>query len=167
MKLLGTLVCVGGTMMVSLLKGSLLHMWPTNLLRYAHTQEDPANTTGAHRDMVAGTLWLCGSCLSYALYFVVQERLVKEFPSTYLMATRLHPWWAACNLSWWVPSSSTTEQSGGSDGTSSFSRSSIRVLGTVLVVVGMYAFLWGKGTELKLSSISSTTAAVLQEEVEP
>lgn len=85
MKLLGALLCVGGTMMVSLLRGPELHMWRTNLLRHAHDQA-PANTAGAHHDMVVGTLWLCGSCVSYALYFIVQERLVKVYPSTYWMA---------------------------------------------------------------------------------
>ena len=70
MKLLGALLCVGGTMLVSLLKGPLLHLWPTNLLGYS--QAPAANATGAHHNMVVGTLWLCGSCMSYALYFIVQ-----------------------------------------------------------------------------------------------
>lgn len=57
-------------MVVSLLKDLLLHLWPTNLLGYS--QEPAANTAGAHHNMVVGTLWLCGSCMSYALYFIVQ-----------------------------------------------------------------------------------------------
>lgn len=107
MKLLGALLCVGGTMLVSLLKGPPLHLWPTNLLGYS--QAPAANATGAHHNMVVGTLWLCGSCMSYALYFIVQviqtatvfflitiwtakkktyqERLVKVFPSTYWMTS--------------------------------------------------------------------------------
>ncbi|XP_066316777.1 WAT1-related protein At4g08290-like [Miscanthus floridulus] len=50
MKLLGALLCVGGTMLAP-----------------------AANATGAHHNMVVGTLWLCGSCMSYALYFIVQK----------------------------------------------------------------------------------------------
>jgi hypothetical protein len=60
------MMCMGGMMVVTLLKGPLLHMWPTNLLRYSHTQAP------AHYDMVVGTFLLCGSCLIYAQYFVVQ-----------------------------------------------------------------------------------------------
>lgn len=71
MKLLGALTCVGGTMIVSLLKGRLLHLWPTHLLNYSHG-DTPAATGGHHHDMVAGTLFLCGSCLSYALWFIIQ-----------------------------------------------------------------------------------------------
>jgi hypothetical protein len=36
--------------------------------------------------MVAGTLFLCGSCLSYALWFIVQARVAKVFPSRYWAA---------------------------------------------------------------------------------
>jgi hypothetical protein len=75
-KLLGTLVCVCGAMIVSVFKGRLLHLWPTHLLRYSHAS--PASPSsgdgGVHHDgmPVVGTLFLCGSCLSYAEWFVVQ-----------------------------------------------------------------------------------------------
>ena len=64
MKLLGIVACAGGTMVVSLYKGKMLHHpWPTHLLRpRTHTAAAPA----AHHDMVVSTLFLCGSCLGYA-----------------------------------------------------------------------------------------------------
>lgn len=74
LKVLGALTCVGGTMIVSLLKGHLLHLWPTHLLKTSHAGV-PASG-GHHRDMLTGTLFLCGSCLSYALWFIVQVYLV-------------------------------------------------------------------------------------------
>ncbi|KAK8454607.1 hypothetical protein SEVIR_4G005500v4 [Setaria viridis] len=84
MMLVGTLTCVGGTMIVSLLKGRLLHL-PTHLLKSSH---GGAPASGAHHDgMVAGTLFLCGSCLSYALWFIVQASLGKIFPSKYWATT--------------------------------------------------------------------------------
>ncbi|TVU45012.1 hypothetical protein EJB05_04480 [Eragrostis curvula] len=218
MKLLGTLLCGGGgggggAMMVSLLKGPLLHMWPTNLLRYAHTQD---NTAGAHHNMVAGTLWLCGSCLSYALYFIVQERLVKEFPSIYLMAMLtslvgsvqsfvvgvfvVHhraEWRLRWNLQLLTVVYSGALNTGlafvliswvirrnGPIYPTMFNSLSLvittildsvllgtdvhlgSVLGTVFVVMGMYAFLWGKGKEFKLSSMTSTAAALPEQEAD-
>jgi hypothetical protein len=33
------------------------------------------------------------------------------------------------------------------------------VLGTVIIVVGMYAFLWGKGTELKRAAMAMASPA--------
>jgi len=207
MKLLGALLCVGGTMMVSLLRGPELHMWRTNLLRHAHDQA-PANTAGAPHDMVVGTFWLCGSCVSYALYFIVQERLVKVYPSTYWMAMLtslvgsvqsfivgvflvhersewmlkwdlkllsvvysgvLNTGLAFLLISWVISRSGpiypamfnsvslvvTTVLDSVLLGTSIYIGS---VLGIVLVVMGMYAFLWGKGTEVKLAAIAKAAA---------
>ncbi|CAL5043867.1 unnamed protein product [Urochloa decumbens] len=213
MKLLGALLCVGGTMMVSLLRGPELHMWRTNLLRHAHNQA-PA---GAHHDKVVGTLWLCGSCVSYALYFIVQERLVKVYPSTYWMAMLtslvgsmqsfvvgvflvhdksqwmlkwdlklltvvysvsayvhgkqgvLNTGLAFLLISWVISRSGpiypamfssvslviTTVLDSVLLGTNIYLGS---VLGTVLVVMGMYAFLWGKGREIKLAEMASAAA---------
>jgi hypothetical protein len=70
MKLLGILACVGGTMVVTLYKGKMLrHPWPTHLLRpHTHAAASPA----VHHNMVAGTLFLCGSCLGYAFWFIIQ-----------------------------------------------------------------------------------------------
>lgn len=70
LKVLGALTCVGGTMIVSLLKGHLLHLWPTHLLKISHGSA-PASG-GHHHDMLTGTLFLSGSCLSYAVWFIVQ-----------------------------------------------------------------------------------------------
>jgi hypothetical protein len=72
LKVLGALTCVGGTMVVSLLKGHLLHLWPTHLLKASRAAGAPAASGGRHRDMLTGTLFLCGSCLGYALWFIVQ-----------------------------------------------------------------------------------------------
>jgi hypothetical protein len=72
LKVLGALTCVGGTMVVSLLKGHLLHLWPTHLLKASRAAGTPAASGGRHRDMLTGTLFLCGSCLGYALWFIVQ-----------------------------------------------------------------------------------------------
>ncbi|WVZ82955.1 hypothetical protein U9M48_030155 [Paspalum notatum var. saurae] len=81
-KLLGALTCVGGTMVLSLLKGPLLHLWPTHLLKnYSHAP--PAASNHGSGMVAAGTLFLCGSCLGYALWFIVQSKLGKVFPSRY------------------------------------------------------------------------------------
>ena len=69
MKLLGTVLCVCGAMAVSLFKGRRLHLWAARLLR---SHAAATSRTGLHQGMISGTLFLCGSCLSYALWFIVQ-----------------------------------------------------------------------------------------------
>ncbi|CAL5047104.1 unnamed protein product [Urochloa decumbens] len=210
MKLMGALTCVGGTMIVSLLKGRLLHLRPTHLLRIksCHGRYAPAATSTPHHDMVAGTLFLCGSCLSYALWFIVQARLGKVFPSRYwttmltclsgsiqsfVVGVFLIHGRADWRLKWdlqlltvvysgvfntgitfviisWVVSQrgpiyppmfnslsliittvmdsvllSTNIYAGG-------------VVGTLLVIVGLYAFLWGKGKELQAAAVAKKLA---------
>ncbi|KAM3294823.1 hypothetical protein ACQJBY_037602 [Aegilops geniculata] len=197
MKLLGILTCVGGTMMVSLYKGRMLHHpWPTHLLR-SHTQA--AAAPAAHHNMVIGTLFLCGSCLGYAFWFIIQVKLAKVFPSRYWVATLtclsgslqafvigilIVPHTSAWRLKWdlqlltvvysgvfntgvaLVLMSWAVKRRGPIYpsmfnslamvamvimdstllGTSIFLGS---MIGTVLVIVGLYAFLWGKGKELR------------------
>jgi len=74
---LGAVLCVGGTMVVSLLKGPLLHLWPRTLADAeapAAAASPGGGSSHSHHGMVTGTLFLCGSCLSYALWLIVQVR---------------------------------------------------------------------------------------------
>jgi hypothetical protein len=79
MKFFGAVLCMSGTLLVSLLKGRILHIWPTGLLllqgSHAHA---PASPTGAHHNMVAGTLFLCGSCVGYSLWLIIQVRVIHQ-----------------------------------------------------------------------------------------
>ncbi|TKW35451.1 hypothetical protein SEVIR_2G373300v4 [Setaria viridis] len=205
MKLLGTLLCVCGAMVVSLFKGRRLHLWATRLLR---SQAAATSPTGLHHGMVAGTLFLCGSCLSYALWFIVQARLAKVFPSKYLVTTltcllgslqcfvvgiSLGHSRAEWRIKWdlqlltvvysgvfntgvtyviicWVISRRgpmypsmfspllliiTTAMDSLLLGTSIYLGS---VLGTMLIIGGLYAFLWGKGKELQLTAAAAAVA---------
>ncbi|XP_037430868.1 WAT1-related protein At1g43650-like [Triticum dicoccoides] len=80
MKLLGAVVGVAGTMVVTLCKGT--HLLLPHLRQSSHANPDVASPHGG-RDMAVGTLFLCGSCVSYALWFVVQAKVAKVFPSRY------------------------------------------------------------------------------------
>ncbi|OAY63662.1 WAT1-related protein, partial [Ananas comosus] len=53
-KVLGTLLCVGGTMIVSLYKGKALHLWPTHLLKLHHGAKGAED----HHHWLRGTLFL-------------------------------------------------------------------------------------------------------------
>ncbi|GJN11285.1 hypothetical protein PR202_ga29464 [Eleusine coracana subsp. coracana] len=214
MKLLGTLVCVCGAMIVSMFKGRLLHLWPTHLLRYSHGAQAASTASsasdGLHYGMAGGTVFLCGSCLSYGLWFVVQARLAKVFPSKYLVTTLtcllgslqsvvvgiflnhgisqwkikwdlqlltvgvfntaipyvLNTWAISCRGPVYPSMFSslllviTTVMDSLLLGTNIYLGS---VLGTLLIIVGLYAFLWGKAEELQLAATAKKLARSVQE----
>ncbi|KAM3346685.1 hypothetical protein ACQJBY_020951 [Aegilops geniculata] len=206
MKLVGTAVGVAGTMVVSLCKGPHLplpHLRPSNAHAHASAPAPASVIQGGH-NMAVGTLFMCGSCVSYALWFVVQARVAKVFPSRYwstaltcaagslqsaaaaMAATVLAPregWAAEWRMGWdlrlatvvysgvfntgvtfvlvsWAVARrgpvyppmfnslsliATTAVDAGMLGTDLYLGG---VLGAGLVVMGLYAFLWGKGKEL-------------------
>ncbi|CAL4901726.1 unnamed protein product [Urochloa decumbens] len=202
MKLLGALFCFGGTLLVSLLKGPVLHLWPTGLLKGHHVSV-PASTAAHHQNkVIVGTLFLCASCVAYSLWLIIQARLVKIFPSKYwtTVLTCLIGSIECCvvgfcldhdkadwKLKWnlqlltisysgvlntgvmfvlisWVISKRgpiyppmfnsvflivSTVLDSLLLGTDIYVGT---VVGTVLIVLGLYGFLWGKGEELKVAA---------------
>lgn len=78
-KVIGTLVCVGGTLVISLYKGKVLHLWPTNIVGYHPKQGGAA--FGHHH--MRGTVLLITSCLSLAVWYTVQAQMLKVFPYKY------------------------------------------------------------------------------------
>lgn len=67
-KVVGALVCVGGTIIISLYKGKVLHLWPTNIIGYHPSKA--ATAFGHHH--IRGTILLAISCLSLAVWYTVQ-----------------------------------------------------------------------------------------------
>ncbi|MQL95491.1 hypothetical protein Taro_028148 [Colocasia esculenta] len=78
-KVLGTLVCVGGAMVISLYRGKVLHVWP---FHFDITHELPGMKGSIH-NLPRGTSFLVGSCISYAFWFILQVKMFKAFPSIY------------------------------------------------------------------------------------
>ncbi|XBH96643.1 hypothetical protein VPH35_086990 [Triticum aestivum] len=78
-KVIGTLVCVGGTLVISPYKGKVLHLWPTNIIGY-HPKQAGA-VFGHHH--VRGTVLLITSCLSLAVWYTVHAQMLKVFPYKY------------------------------------------------------------------------------------
>jgi hypothetical protein len=70
-KIAGTLVCVGGTLVISLYKGKELHLWPTNIVGYHPKQ---AGTAFGHHH-VRGTVLLITTCLGIAIWYTMQVHI--------------------------------------------------------------------------------------------
>ncbi|KAG8088214.1 hypothetical protein GUJ93_ZPchr0010g8868 [Zizania palustris] len=78
-KVIGALVCVGGTLVISMYKGKILHLWPTNIIGYHPNKAGPA--FGHHH--LRGTILLITSCFSLAVWYTVQAQMLKVFPYKY------------------------------------------------------------------------------------
>lgn len=94
-KVLGAVLCVGGTMVVSLLKGPLLHLWHTihadAKAPAPAAAASPGGGSSSHHGMVTGTLFLSGSCLSYAFWLIVQVSTVLYNTSGSVSSCRFQP----------------------------------------------------------------------------
>jgi drug/metabolite transporter (DMT)-like permease len=66
LKIVGVLLSVGGTMLVSLYKGKSLHLW-NSILQH---QNEPATKTATNQ--LRGTILLVASSFAYACWYLVQ-----------------------------------------------------------------------------------------------
>ncbi|KAL2907046.1 hypothetical protein RDABS01_005756 [Bienertia sinuspersici] len=78
MKIVGTILGIGGAMLMTFYKGIEIKLWSTNIQLYAHE-----STSTNKQDRVLGTLIALGSCLSFATWLIVQAKLSKIYPNPY------------------------------------------------------------------------------------
>jgi hypothetical protein len=67
LKIAGVLVSVGGTMIISLYKGKILHLW--NPVLHPHNKE-PVDAASHHQ--LRGTILLAGSSFTLACWYLIQ-----------------------------------------------------------------------------------------------
>ncbi|KAJ1434973.1 EamA domain [Sesbania bispinosa] len=82
-KVFGTLIGIGGAMLLTFFKGVELDIWPfhINLLHPHHQHVAPLHAHSAAQ--LLGVLCSIGSCFSFALWFIIQAKMIKEYPSHY------------------------------------------------------------------------------------
>ncbi|KAJ1255173.1 hypothetical protein BS78_05G119800 [Paspalum vaginatum] len=77
LKIAGVLISVGGTMIISLYKGKILHLW--NPVLHLHNQEH-VSTPSNH---LRGTILLIGSSFMLACWYLIQSKVNKVYPYKY------------------------------------------------------------------------------------
>ncbi|KAJ1275218.1 hypothetical protein BS78_05G119600 [Paspalum vaginatum] len=77
LKIAGVIVSVGGTMIISLYKGKILHLWDPVL--HLHNKEHVAVATHQLR----GTILLTGSSFMLACWYLIQSKVLKVYPYKY------------------------------------------------------------------------------------
>ncbi|PKA48159.1 WAT1-related protein [Apostasia shenzhenica] len=85
-KIAGTALCVGGSMLMTFYKGSLIRIPPSSIhWRYAEvagSAEGAPTSTGAGGEAV-GAMLVVGSCAAWAAWFVMQAKMSKSFSMPY------------------------------------------------------------------------------------
>ncbi|KAJ8551631.1 hypothetical protein K7X08_021646 [Anisodus acutangulus] len=78
-KVMGTIICVGGAMVLTLYKGVEVHMWPIKIDLLHH-----ANEATAHKELLAlGIVLAVTSCICYSLWIVLLAKVSKNYPCHY------------------------------------------------------------------------------------
>uniref|UniRef100_A0A803L273 EamA domain-containing protein n=1 Tax=Chenopodium quinoa TaxID=63459 RepID=A0A803L273_CHEQI len=188
-RVIGTIFCLSGAIIISLYRGSLL----------VAGHESTKDAKIIKPDFKIGTIKLCASILSYALWFIVQVKLLREFPLKYwatmltclsasiqgaivgVILDRSSSAWklgwnlqlvtivysgvlasaaSFCIISWAVESKGATFPAMFNPLTLIFvaiievsalgqELRSGSLIGMLVIIVGLYAFLWGSGTGKK------------------
>ncbi|KAH9325034.1 hypothetical protein KI387_005212, partial [Taxus chinensis] len=85
-KLVGTLICVAGAMVMTFYKGSLLHM-PWSAHQHHHSLHAAVSHDIDTSDMIKGFLCLVVATLAWASLFVLQASLLKTYSAQLSLAT--------------------------------------------------------------------------------
>ncbi|KAM7467365.1 hypothetical protein LguiB_014927 [Lonicera macranthoides] len=83
-KVMGTLVALGGAMILTFYKGPQINM-STNV-NLVHTSQAPGPVAApAHKSgqMILGSLLSLGCCISYALWLILQAKMAERYPCPY------------------------------------------------------------------------------------
>ncbi|KAF8701583.1 hypothetical protein HU200_033505 [Digitaria exilis] len=81
LKVIGVLLAVGGTMIVSFYKGKALHLWGSISQHHRYEQ---VHATNHH---VRGTILLLGSSFTFACWYPIQSMVNKVYPHKYWSST--------------------------------------------------------------------------------
>ncbi|OVA16861.1 Drug/metabolite transporter [Macleaya cordata] len=84
-KVLGTLIGIGGAMLLTFYKGVEIPMWSTHALHIHHGGQG-GHVAASHAESgkrVLGSLLAVGSCLSYATWLIIQTKMGEKYPCYY------------------------------------------------------------------------------------
>ncbi|KAK9286564.1 hypothetical protein L1049_014963 [Liquidambar formosana] len=85
-KVLGTLMGIGGAMILTFYKGVEIDIWSTHIDLLHNGQLSGSHVTSPHN--LLGSLLALANCLSYALWLIVQAKMSATYPC-YLSSTAL------------------------------------------------------------------------------
>ncbi|XP_015943432.1 WAT1-related protein At1g68170 [Arachis duranensis] len=78
-KVFGTLIGIGGAMVLTFVKGVQINIWPFHVNLLKNPSHDH-NTHSSSNDLL-GVVCAIASCFSYASWLIIQAKMTKEYPS--------------------------------------------------------------------------------------
>lgn len=81
-KVLGTIICVGGAMVMTLYKGIPIKLWPSpfNLIE----SKGNANNNGSDSEnLTKGSILVVASCISWSAWFIIQGKMSQRYSAKY------------------------------------------------------------------------------------
>uniref|UniRef100_A0ACD5U6T0 Uncharacterized protein n=1 Tax=Avena sativa TaxID=4498 RepID=A0ACD5U6T0_AVESA len=87
-KVAGTLVCIGGSMIMPFYKGPLLRIWASPVhWRYAEQTTAAAAAAGSHSSSGLGDVLIILSCVAWAVWLIMQNKTSENFSAPYTSTT--------------------------------------------------------------------------------
>uniref|UniRef100_A0A0D3EMV3 WAT1-related protein n=1 Tax=Oryza barthii TaxID=65489 RepID=A0A0D3EMV3_9ORYZ len=87
-KVFGTVVCVGGSMIMPFYKGPLLRLWASPIhWRFAESAASGAAAPAAGGAAVLGDVLIILSCAAWAVWFIIQTKMSERFSAPYTSTT--------------------------------------------------------------------------------
>ncbi|KAG6773056.1 hypothetical protein POTOM_020310 [Populus tomentosa] len=81
-KLLGTIVCVGGAMLLSFYHGHMINIGESSI-HWNYADSTGNSSTDKKSNFVLGSLFIIASAISWAIWFIVQAKVSLKFPAPY------------------------------------------------------------------------------------
>ncbi|KAL0412710.1 UNVERIFIED_CONTAM: WAT1-related protein [Sesamum radiatum] len=95
-KVLGTIMGIGGAMLITLYKGPELNLWNTNInlleLTKTHQADGPTQSHVAGHNLVLGAFLALASCVCYSLWLIIQAKASEHYPCPYSITAMMMVW---------------------------------------------------------------------------
>ncbi|KAG6645938.1 hypothetical protein CIPAW_08G157900 [Carya illinoinensis] len=81
-KVLGTVMEIGGALLLTFYRGAEINIWSTNINLLHHGQ----NQSGHSENLLLGAALALGSCFSFATWLIIQAKMSERYPCHYSSA---------------------------------------------------------------------------------
>ncbi|XP_044483772.1 WAT1-related protein At1g09380-like isoform X2 [Mangifera indica] len=85
-KVLGTVLCVGGAMLLSFYNGEMIPI-PNSGIHWGYANRMSTQNASTNSNLVLGSILLMASTVSWAAWIVIQTQMSKKFPAPYISTT--------------------------------------------------------------------------------